>query len=200
MRWHTPSFVGVAAAALAVLVTAAPAHAHDQLIDSTPAAGDALAAAPTEVELAYSGDLLTLGDGTSGADILVVDESGHDWADGAVQIDGNTATVPLEEGMPEAGYQIRWQVVSEDGHPITGVVPFTVGDAAPYEAPAADDEESADAATAPDAAEAEESSAPRVVVVALAGALVAAGAFAVITFLRRRAARAASDDARENTN
>lgn len=126
--------VGMAVAAVAVFATAVPASAHDSLVHSTPEADESLATAPESITLTYSGELLVLGDSTQGAVVLVIDESGRDWATGDVEVSGNTVTATVEPGMPDAGYQVRWQVVSEDGHPISGIVPFTIGDAEPMTA------------------------------------------------------------------
>jgi methionine-rich copper-binding protein CopC len=126
--------VGMAVAAVAVFATAVPASAHDSLVHSTPEAGESLATAPESITLTYSGELLVLGDSTQGAVVLVIDESGRDWATGDVEVSGNTVTATVEPGMPDAGYQVRWQVVSEDGHPISGIAPFTIGDAEPMTA------------------------------------------------------------------
>jgi methionine-rich copper-binding protein CopC len=105
-----------------VLGFASPAAAHDELVASTPSIGEQLASAPSEVSLTFSADVLTIG-----AAVIIADGAGRDWvADEPVVTDG-VVTVGLQSGMPDAGYEIRWRVVSEDGHPISGLVPFTVG-------------------------------------------------------------------------
>lgn len=206
--------VGLAVAAVAVLATAVPASAHDSLVHSTPEADQRLATPPESITLTYSGDLLVLGDSTEGAVVLVVDATGHDWATGEVDVDGRTVTALLDPGMPAAGYQVRWQVVSEDGHPISGVVPFTVGDAEPMAASAsAGTDSSSDETVAPseggsnadpgdtDADAAEQTptptdDGPRVLIVGIAGSAIAAVALLLFRFLRRpRTAPAASADA-----
>jgi methionine-rich copper-binding protein CopC len=118
-------------AAAVILTTALPASAHDQLIESSPGDGERLDAAPESISMTFSGELLVLDASNTGAVVLVVDGTGEDWATGDVVVTGRTVTAALRPGMPSAGYQVRWQVVSEDGHPIAGVIPFTVGDAAP---------------------------------------------------------------------
>lgn len=167
----------------AVTLTASPAAAHDNLISSNPAADAALETAPTEVELVFSDEVLTMG-----ATVLVVDESGTDWVAGDLTIDTSTVTVPLAADMPDAGYQIRWQVVSSDGHPISAVVPFTVGDAEPYTAPAVPDAQTPGAA--PDAGNTDAGATGPgpwlLIVVAIAGAVVAVALYLVVVLLRRK--------------
>ncbi|MFJ4253485.1 copper resistance protein CopC [Microbacterium sp. NPDC090003] len=182
--------VGMAVAAVAVFATAVPASAHDSLVHSTPEADENLATAPESITLTYSGELLVLGDSTQGAVVLVIDESGRDWATGDVEVSGNTVTAAVEPGMPDAGYQVRWQVVSEDGHPISGIVPFTIGDAEPMTAGAPTD---ADApAYVPDASDEstdqstdETDGGLRALLVGGAGATIAVVALVLYRTLRR---------------
>ena len=101
---------------------------------------------------------------------------------------GNTVTVGVEPGMPAAGYQVRWQVVSEDGHPIAGTVPFTVGDAEPYASTAQPTDPTTDAPASGDdqtTQSAETDGALRVLLVGGAGAAVAVVALVLFRILRR---------------
>ncbi|MGO1850708.1 copper resistance CopC family protein [Microbacterium sp.] len=190
---------GLAVAAVAMLATAAPASAHDQLVSSTPSDGEQLAAAPSEISMTFSGELIVLDSSMTGAVVLVVDEAGTDWADGDVTVSADTVTADLKPGMPVAGYQVRWQVVSEDGHPISGVIPFTIGDAEPM--PIAGMGDSVDASSTGEATSStsdqiteQSSGAVRVLLIGGCGAAVAVAVFLLFRFLRRpRAAAAASD-------
>ncbi|MFK3835704.1 copper resistance protein CopC [Microbacterium sp. NPDC087868] len=179
--------VGMAVAAVAVFATAVPASAHDSLVHSTPEADESLATAPESITLTYSGELLVLGDSTQGAVVLVIDESGRDWATGDVEVSGSTVTAAVEPGMPDAGYQVRWQVVSEDGHPISGIVPFTIGDAEPMTATQAPTD--ADAPSyVPDASDQsadETDGGLRLLLVGGAGAAIAVVALVLYRILRR---------------
>jgi methionine-rich copper-binding protein CopC len=145
---------------------AGPASAHDQLLSSSPALNAQLETPPTEVTLSFVQEILDLGD--SGAIVMVVDSAGVDWVGGEPVIDGATVSVPLDEGMADGSYQVRWQVVSADGHPISDVIPFVIGHAsepvaespapgaAPGAAPGVDD--SADDSTADSATSANQPS------------------------------------------
>lgn len=79
-----------------------------------------------------------------GAIILVVDEQGTNWVDGDVRLDGATAAAPLKANLPDGNYQVRWRVVSSDGHPISGTFDFSTGTARPTAdtAPARDQDSS----------------------------------------------------------
>lgn len=110
---------------LGITVAATPAFAHDQLAASSPPAGAALESAPSEVSLQFTDNVLPIG-----AIVLVVNTNGTSWADGDAILDGPTVSTRLADEVPDGAYEIRWRVVSADGHPISGVIPFTVGVAA----------------------------------------------------------------------
>lgn len=157
------------AMACGLLWIAEPAQAHDQLIESTPANGETLQVPPEEVVLQFSGDLIELGD-------LVYDGSG--------------ARIALKDGMSDGWYEIRWQVVSRDGHPISGIIPFAIGDAggqppgtAPSTTPAAGASDGQDGA---DTGESGVLGAMRIVLIGLTGAAIAAGGYWLASRLMRR--------------
>lgn len=197
---------GAVLAAVAILATAAPATAHDQLIESSPAGGERLDTAPVSVTMTFSGELLVLDESTAGAVVLVVDAEGKEWATGEVEVRGRNVTAALLPDMPDGGYQVRWQVVSEDGHPIAGVIPFAVGDAVPLEStgnPEPTASATGGSSTASDQ-NADETGGPvRVLLVGGAGAALAVAAFALLLILRRRRAAAvppeSGDDTAENS-
>ena len=167
---------GFVIAIVAVLGIASPASAHDELVGSSPAADEQFDSAPTEVVLTFSAAILP-----DGAAIEVVDADGENWTEGESVIDTNTLTVPLSADLPEAGYVVEWRVVSSDGHPISGAIPFAVGDAEPL-----DPADVAVAAPNDTETSAGESSAVPVVV---GGIIVAAAVVAIVIVLvvRRRA-------------
>lgn len=170
---------GIVVAVAVVLASVVPASAHDQLLSSSPAAGERLASAPDEISLSFSADVLDVG-----AEVVVADAEGVDWVGGDPLLSAGVVTVPLRDELPAAGYEVRWRVVSSDGHPISGVVPFTVGDGAALERDADAPIASAAAVTGDPAG------VPRVVLIAALGAGVALAIFVVFFFLlRRRPAR-----------
>jgi len=176
--------------ALAALLAlgAAPASAHDQLLASTPADGAALDGSPTEVTLRYSDSVLTIG-----AIVLLVDQDEHNWITGDPILDGSDVTARVDGTLPTGTYEIRWRVVSADGHPISGLIPFTVGDAAPAERTPATSTPSAGAAISADAASpAEDASVLRPVLIRIGGAAIAVLAFWTFTVWRERRPSAAS--------
>lgn len=125
------------------LALAPPAAAHDSLVASDPTADAVLGSAPSDVSLTFSGELLDVG-----ATVMVVDSAGTDHA-GAPVVDGPRLTTPLG-ALPDGSYTVRWRVVSSDGHPISGIIPFVVG--SPSMTPPAAATPAPDASGTPDAA------------------------------------------------
>lgn len=178
---------GMAVAVLAVLSAAVPASAHDELIASSPTAGEALTEAPASVSLEFSADVLT-----TGAVIVIADGRGTDWAAAPAVPQGSSVTADVRAGMPDAGYELRWRVVSADGHPISGIIPFTVGDGQPLVRDADAGTATAGGAPADDDSSAPQSQAPqedpalRTVLIGAGGAIAAIALLAFIRFIRRR--------------
>jgi methionine-rich copper-binding protein CopC len=112
------------AAAAALLVAGPPAYAHDQVLAQSPAADAALDGSPQRVSLTFTDTPLDIG-----AVVMVVDPAGKNWSAGEPRISGATVEQPVG-ALPDGHYQVRWRVVSADGHPISESYPFTVGDAA----------------------------------------------------------------------
>lgn len=170
-----------AAAVLALVLLASPAAAHDQLISSVPADGEALETGPDAVVLTFSGDITTVG-----AAAVVADGDGQDWASGELDADGPRVQIPLSETLPEGGYEVRWRVVSADGHPIEGRVAFTVGDAEPLPAPTADtDDGDASSASGPTSASATPTWV-RLVLVGVGGAALALALWSLVRYFGHR--------------
>lgn len=113
-------------AILAALTVAGVASAHAQLVASSPAAGDVLASAPTELRLTFSEPLES---GFTSAD--VIDAQGIALVERAGVIDPADANT-LVVGLPSLGdgvYTVRWRSLSgADAHPAEGFFTFGVGD------------------------------------------------------------------------
>lgn len=157
-RRHLRGRMGSSAlsAVLLVLGAASPAFAHDQLFSSDPAESAVLQVSPTEVSLEFSDAVLTVG-----AVILLVDQGGREWMAAEPNLDGPTVSAPIDGELPDGSYEVRWRVVSSDGHPISGIVPFTVGDeGAQPGASSAEPADSADSAASEELAAPEEPAAP----------------------------------------
>lgn len=109
--------VGIAAAAL--FGTAAPAHAHDQLIDA--AIEQAENGEATGLRFTYSNNVLDMG-----TEVLVTDAAGTDVSKGAPKVSGRDVTIGLDAPLADGAYSTVWRVVSSDGHPIDGGFSFDI--------------------------------------------------------------------------
>jgi len=114
--------VGAAATAL-VLTAAASASAHSQLVGSTPAAGETLAELPAEFSVTMNERLLDDA-GLSAFALRVHGADGLYYGDGCVQVVDDTMSTTAAIGAA-GDYVLEWQLVSADGHPVGGEIPFS---------------------------------------------------------------------------
>ncbi|MFI6731544.1 copper resistance protein CopC [Nonomuraea sp. NPDC050451] len=140
----------LAATAAALLVflfgTAAPALAHDALKSSSPAKG-AEVKSLDEVRLEFTA-------GVRLPFVIVRGPGGAELQSGKPQVDGKVVTQAVKEPVPDGKYTIAYRVVSSDGHPIEGEIPFQVkGAETPSPSPSAaspgDSSSAAPASSAP---------------------------------------------------
>lgn len=150
-RW-----VAVALFALLTLAVSAPAAAHSALIGSTPEPESTVEALPDDIELQFNESVSDI------SPAVILRRDGETVAELEPRIDGSTvrAAAPSED-LPDGDYTVVWRVVSADGHPIEGVVPFTLasgsGDEPAAPEPTTDASEDAGDAAADDAAAAGDS-------------------------------------------
>lgn len=175
------------ALAVVILGPAPAALAHTELILSTPEDGAVLETVPEEIVLTFSEDLIP--------DTVVVsveDSTGMAIRLLTLQIDGSDVTAPWPAGLTGTEYAINYRVVSQDGHPVSGSLAFTVTSppsaapgpsAPPIGSPAA----TAPTAPAPPVAAASDSTskAPLIAIAAGLGVGIAVG-FGYLLFRRGR--------------
>lgn len=117
------ALTAVALSAAAVLVAAAPAWAHSAIVASTPEEGETLTALPEAFSVTANETLLDLG-GQGAFELQIRDAAGGYYGDGCVSV--VDATMSAEPAIGDSGeYTMLWQVVSADGHPVSGEIAFT---------------------------------------------------------------------------
>ncbi len=106
---------------LSLLLVASPLIAHSLLLESSPAANTALDASPSELRLRFNNRIekrlskIRLVDAQGAPhDLPVAEDGAADWL---------TARVPA---MAPGRYRVEWQVLSTDGHVVTGRFTFTI--------------------------------------------------------------------------
>lgn len=130
------------AAGLALLIGAGPASAHAQLEGSDPPDGSSLATGPSTVSIHFS-DSMQTGFNT----VTVIGPDHLAYQQGPVTAANDTVTVGVTPLGPAGKYEIGYRVVSDDGHPVSGSVSFTLTQAGTGKGvPVSDAPQSAEAA------------------------------------------------------
>ncbi|MBH0115779.1 copper resistance protein CopC [Salinibacterium sp. NG253] len=115
---------GAAMLAALTLLVAAPAYAHNYLVESTPLEGETLTVLPDEFSVTTNDTLLDLAGDGGGFAIQILDSNGGYYGDGCFTI--RDATLSTGATLGEAGdYRMLWQLVSADGHTVSDEIDFT---------------------------------------------------------------------------
>lgn len=121
MRRPLQGGVLAAVCGLVMLIAAGPAAAHSRLESSDPADGASLAAGPSKVTLTFNEQMQQ-----GFATLTVIGPGETAWQDGETQVSGDSVSIAVKPLGPAGKYQIGYRVVSDDGHPISGSVSFTL--------------------------------------------------------------------------
>src|ERR1700704_5898530 len=105
---------------LLVVCFGTKASAHASLVSAEPRDGSVLAQAPKRVELRFNESV------TAGA-VRVIDADGRLRGDAAVDATAETILVTLPDGLLPGTSIVSYRAISQDGHPVTGAVTFSVG-------------------------------------------------------------------------
>ncbi|WP_433413597.1 copper resistance CopC family protein [Microtetraspora malaysiensis] len=97
---------------------AMPALAHTSLRSSDPKENSRVDAL-TEVNLTFS-------ESVRYPVVLVRGPDGRRYESGTPAVHGSEVTQAVSGSLPAGKYSVAWRVVSSDGHPIEGEIPFTV--------------------------------------------------------------------------
>ena len=119
--------LALVAAAVAALAAPAAAFAHASIQQTIPRSRERLRTGPAYVALRFDQTVKVLPNAIRVVDAngrVVSGASGPDFA-------GRGAQVPLRRGLPKGAYTVRWQVISGDGHVVSGVFTFGVRVPAP---------------------------------------------------------------------
>ncbi|MEC0713607.1 copper resistance protein CopC [Bacillus haynesii] len=115
-------------AVLAVLCTILlpkAAFAHAYIVNSDPAENQELKKAPAEIKIEFN-EAIQKGFHS----ITVRNSSGERVDSGKTEIDPQNAkimTVKLKPKLKDDIYSAEWRAVSADGHPVSGTIPFSIG-------------------------------------------------------------------------
>ncbi|KXG10650.1 Copper transport protein YcnJ [Anoxybacillus sp. P3H1B] len=104
-----------------------PGHsfAHAYIVRSTPSENETLARAPSMIRIEFNEEIQD-----HFYSLKLINEAGQSITLNQVRIDKNHPKI-LEANLPNAlsqgTYMIQWRVVSSDGHPVKGTIPFQIG-------------------------------------------------------------------------
>ena len=113
--------LAAAGALLALLLAAALAAAHSLLLESSPPINGTVDSAPSELRLRFNNRiekrlcrLRLVSEGGEARELPVATDGVADWL-----------TAPVS-GIGRGRYRVEWQVLSTDGHVVSGRFTFTV--------------------------------------------------------------------------
>ncbi|GAQ17307.1 copper transport protein YcnJ precursor [Oceanobacillus picturae] len=124
------------------------AFAHSHIEGSNPEDGEVVTEALQEIVLTFDGSI------EEGSTVEVTTAEGQSIEVEEIAIDENTVTATIANSLSNGEYQVDWDIISADGHPLDGEFSFTMN--APEEE-TADEEETGDPAEATEDEETTES-------------------------------------------
>ncbi|KGL44726.1 hypothetical protein EP56_04020 [Listeriaceae bacterium FSL A5-0209] len=118
--------VGLVIAVCLFCVPTTVAQAHAYLQSSTPVDQSSLDESPKKVVLTFTEMIQN-----EYPSVIVRDSEGRRVENGKAFINSendHVVEVGLQDGLPDDVYSAEWRVVSADGHPVSGVISFKVGE------------------------------------------------------------------------
>ncbi|WP_178019844.1 copper resistance protein CopC [uncultured Paenibacillus sp.] len=122
---HQRAFLAAAVCAFLLMLAPASAFAHAYVVSSNPAANEMLDTSPVEIVIDFNEPLEE-----GFHELAVIGPNGDNVTNGEAGINPekpSRLTVNLRPNLPEGLYTAKWNVVSGDGHAISGTIPFQIG-------------------------------------------------------------------------
>ncbi len=104
---------------LALLLGSLPAAAHSELRRSVPATGAVLIHAPEQIELHFNERVQLTA-------LRLYREGGEEVSLPRRAIRSATTEIITLPPLPSGAYRAEWRIISADGHPAGGVIPFRI--------------------------------------------------------------------------
>ncbi len=105
---------------LSVLCFATGALAHASLVAAEPADGSVLAAAPKTIQLRFNESIAP-------AVVSLIDADGKARDDATVRAVDQTIYITIPAKLPRGTQIVSYRVISQDGHPVSGSLVFSIG-------------------------------------------------------------------------
>ena len=122
------STVALLASALAISTSvgmAPAASAHAVFVASSPAKNSVVTSMPKTVSVRFDDKIIEIA-GKHANVLSVTDSKGHLVSTGFAQVTGSTDSTAIKSGTAKGRVTVSWRVVSDDGHPVTGIAFFTL--------------------------------------------------------------------------
>jgi methionine-rich copper-binding protein CopC len=124
MRKFTSSLLTILIATSLALIPSW-AEAHGQFVSSNPKTGSTLSKLPKLVWVEFDGNLITIADKQTNF-LTVKNSKGRELSDGKAFVSGARVSVNIKDRSATGKIKVSWRVVSEDGHPVSSSLTFTV--------------------------------------------------------------------------
>jgi methionine-rich copper-binding protein CopC len=124
MRKFTSSLFTILVATSLALIPSW-AEAHGQFVSSNPKAGSTLSKLPKLVWVEFDENLITIADKQTNF-LTVKNSKGRELSDGKAFVGGARVSVNIKNRSATGKIKVSWRVVSEDGHPVSSSLTFTV--------------------------------------------------------------------------
>ena len=124
MRKLTSNLLTVLIAVSLVFATS-EAGAHGQFVSSNPKANSTISKLPKLVWVEFDGNLITIADKQTNF-LTVKNSKGKELSDGKAFVGGARVSVNVKDRSATGKIRVSWRVVSEDGHPVSSSLTFTV--------------------------------------------------------------------------
>ena len=112
--------------AVIALISPLPAQAHTTLASSVPAKNSAIKAMPKTIALTFDEKLIKIA-GKNVSKFSVIGPDGKEIKLGPLTLTNQIISAAILEPKPKPGvYKINYRVISGDGHPVSGIIKFTL--------------------------------------------------------------------------
>ena len=101
------------------------AWAHGELVKSNPKARSTVSKLPKLVWVEFDGNLIAIADKQTNF-LTVKNSKGRELSDGKAFVGGARISVNIKDRSATGTIKVSWRVVSEDGHPVSSFLTFTV--------------------------------------------------------------------------
>ena len=111
--------------ALALALALAPsASAHAVFVAATPAKNSIIHKMPSSVAIRFDDKIIEIA-GKHNNVLSVTDSKGQLISTGFAKVLGNTLLTAIKSGAAKGRVTVSWRAISDDGHPVTGIIFFT---------------------------------------------------------------------------